>query len=213
MERETIGQVPESELVALAERARDLSARLLRVHEGDHEAVRRACRAVEGALDELATIASDANTPRILGATEPAQTRPYYFPGNLEPRVHVAHPWMTAEPVEGGRVGRVRFELIHEGPPGCVHGGFIAWFFDQAFGQHVVASAIGGPTHRLEVTFRRPTPILRELDYALSTERVEGRKYFANAQLRDGDVVLAEAAALFVEPRNGFAPPSDAPAD
>ena len=74
-----------------------------------------------------------------------------------------------------------------------------------AFGQLVVASEIGGPTHRLEVTYRRPTPLHRELDYEVVTDRVEGRKVFAEAWLRDGETVLAEARALFVEPREGFA--------
>ena len=103
------------------------------------------------------------------------------------------------------RHGRVRFDLIHEGPPGCVHGGHVAWFFDQSFGQIVVDTQIGGPTHHLEVTYRRPTPILRDLDYELVIDRVEGRKIFASAKLRDGDVVVAEASALFVEPKERFA--------
>ena len=99
----------------------------------------------------------------------------------------------------------MRFDLIHEGPPGRAHGGHVAWFFDQAFGQLVVALGIGGPTHCLEVTYHRPTPLHRALDYEIATDRVDGRKVFAKARLRDAEVLIAEAQALFVEPPERFA--------
>ena len=32
--------------------------------------------------------------------------------------------------------GTVHFGVTFEGPPGCVHGGYVAHFFDQVLGQH-----------------------------------------------------------------------------
>lgn len=203
MQTPKIGQEPAEALVALAQSVRDVANTLLRIHDGDHAAVEEARATLDAVTAELGAIASGEAAPRIVDAVERAGTRPYYFPGALAPRVHVAHPWMTGEAMDDGRRGRVRFDLMHEGPPGWAHGGYVAWVFDQAFGQHVVASEIGGPTHHLEVVYRRGTPLHRELDYEVRSDRVEGRKIFASGVLRDGDVVLAEAKALFVEPKAG----------
>jgi acyl-coenzyme A thioesterase PaaI-like protein len=210
MEETRIGQAPDARLVELAESLRSVANRLLRVHQGSHEEVERSRAMLDQVDERLARIASEAEAPRMVEDLDSETTRPYYFPGALAPRVHVAHPWMTAEEEEGGRRGRVRFDLIHEGPPGLAHGGHVAWFFDQAFGQLAVALRFGGPTHRLEVTYRQGTPLHEELDYSLRTTSVEGRKLFAEAELRHGDRLLAEAKALFVAPRSGLE--SSAPA-
>ncbi|MCR9096988.1 MAG: hotdog fold thioesterase [bacterium] len=204
MQTPKIGQAPADDLVDLAQRVRDVANELLRIHEGDHAHVAEARETLDEAVAKLGAIASRHEAPRAVEAVEKEGTRPYYFPGALAPRVHVAHPWMTAEEMPEGRRGRVRFDLIHEGPPGCAHGGHVAWFFDQAFGHHVVAQQIGGPTHRLEVVYRRLTPLQTELDYEIRTDRVDGRKIFADGVLRHGDDVVAEAKALFVAPKAGF---------
>ena len=132
-------------------------------------------------------------------------TRPYYFPGGLD-AIQVAVPHMTATQEADRRYGTVRFELIHEGPPGFVHGGHLAWMFDQAFGQHVVESELGGPTHRLEITYRKPTPMHCDLDYEVRTKRLDGRKLFAEATLRHGDTLHADASAIFVRPKEVLNP-------
>lgn len=203
MERPRIGDLASTPLVELCSSLQRAASALLRV-EGNGDAVEDARRLVEQARSALEQLGHASDVPRVGPTADPATTRPYYFPGALAPRVHVAAPVMTAEQDGERRFGRVRFELIHEGPPGCVHGGFLAWMFDQAFGQHVVERDTGGgPTHRLEVTYRRPTPILTDLAYEVRTERVDGRKLFIEAELRHDDVVTAEARALFVQPRSG----------
>ncbi|MEM9176697.1 MAG: hotdog fold domain-containing protein [Myxococcota bacterium] len=199
-----IGQDPAEELVALADSVRAVANEMLRIHDGDDPRVVEARASLDAIKGRLDAIASRHDSPRAVDAVPSAESRPYYFPGALAPRVHVAHPWMTAEEVPNGRRGRVRFDLIHEGPPGCAHGGHVAWFFDQAFGHHVVAQQIGGPTHRLEVVYKKLTPLQKELDYEILTDRVDGRKIFADGVLRDGDVVVAEAKELFVAPKEGF---------
>jgi acyl-coenzyme A thioesterase PaaI-like protein len=198
-----LGQTPSPSLVELAESVRKLSSEMLRV-EGDHLGIDQARRTLDDVAALLSSISSRADVPRVFSDGDPSITRPYYFPGALAPRVHVAAPWMTAQQEETRRFGQVRFELIHEGPPSCVHGGFVAWMFDQAFGQHVVSRELGGPTHKLEVTYRRPSPILTELDYEVVTERHEGRKLFVSGTLRNGETLVAEASALFVQPKGTF---------
>jgi hypothetical protein len=47
----------------------------------------------------------------------------------------------------------------------------------------------------------RPTPLHRRIDYVAGVDRVEGRKIFVWGRAQLGDVLLAEAQILFVEPR------------
>lgn len=202
--RTLIGQRPGDDLIALADHIRELSSQLLRV---DHEdpSIEEVRRSIEQATERLAAISSTEDAPRFSPASDRDSTRPYYFPGALEPQVHVAMPWMTGTQEADRRYGKVRFDLIHEGPPGYVHGGFVAWMFDQVFGQHVVEGSLEpGPTHRLEVTYRRPTPLLRELRYEVRTDRVDGRKAFVAATLHCEETLTAEASGIFVRPKKQF---------
>ena len=61
--------------------------------------------------------------------------------------------------------GRVVFPLVYEGPPGLVHGGFLAVFFDCVIQHHSCVTGLSGKTRSLAVTFRRPTPVLTELRF------------------------------------------------
>src|SRR5690606_8329210 len=69
---------------------------------------------------------------------------------------------------------RVTFPITYEGPPGCVHGGFVAAAFDEVLG--VVQSLGGNPgmTGTLVVRYRRPTPLYTELVIKGRVERIEG---------------------------------------
>ena len=199
-----IGQEASPDLVALAASARALQTKLLCL-EGPHPDLEWARETLDEISARLAALARpEEAAPRVGPGAEPESTRPYYFPGALEPWVRVAAPPMSAEQEGERRRGRVRFGVIHEGPPGCAHGGFVAWTFDQSFGQHVLeCGEIGGPTHHLAVTYRRPTPLHRDLSLEVRTDRVDGRKLFLAGELHDGDVLIAEATALFVRPKSG----------
>jgi acyl-coenzyme A thioesterase PaaI-like protein len=101
--------------------------------------------------------------------------------------------------VEGGRVlGAVRFGAAYEGPPGCVHGGFIAAAFDEVLGMAQSMGGRPGMTGTLTVRYRRPTPLHAELRFDAGLDRVEGRKNFTSGRLLHGDEVTAEAEAIFV---------------
>lgn len=69
--------------------------------------------------------------------------------------------------------GRVTFPLVFEGPPGLVHGGFLGVFFDCVTQHQSCAAGLAGRTRSLLVSYRRPTPILTELDFDIERTEVE----------------------------------------
>ena len=55
------------------------------------------------------------------------------------------------------------FPVCYEGPPGIVHGGFLAVFFDCVLQQLNCDLGLAGKTAELSLRFRRPTPLLTPL--------------------------------------------------
>lgn len=109
----------------------------------------------------------------------------------------VAPPLRMA--VVGNEVeARVTFGRAYEGPPGHIHGGFVAAAFDEVLGFVQTLSGVSGMTGTLTVRYRRPSPLYRELHLQGRIERIEGRKIFTSGALRDGETLLAEAEAVFV---------------
>lgn len=95
----------------------------------------------------------------------------------------------------GGAHGTVEFPISYEGPPGIVHGGFLAVFFDCVLQEHNCALGLAGKTAQLSVRFRRPTPLLTPLTYRI--ERVvDDRRITAHAELFLDDDLLCEAHML-----------------
>jgi len=133
---------------------------------------------------------------------DPEDGRPYYVRGAL---VGPHHPmYLPAEFESDGEVtrGRVNFDLLWEGPPGCVHGGYVAYFFDCAMGHHNMVRNIPGMTGTLTIRYRRPTPLYTDLDFEVHTEHASGRKILDRGVLRAGGETVAEAEGLFVVPRD-----------
>jgi acyl-coenzyme A thioesterase PaaI-like protein len=86
-----------------------------------------------------------------------------------------------------------------EGPPGYVHGGWVALMFDEALGIANVAGGNAGMTARLTVRYRRPTPLRTPLRLDAWTRAREGRRITTTGTLYAGDTLCAEAEALFVQ--------------
>ncbi|HAP77282.1 MAG TPA: hypothetical protein DCR14_14505 [Acidimicrobiaceae bacterium] len=96
--------------------------------------------------------------------------------------------------------GRVTFGGAYEGPPGCVHGGYIAAAFDEVLGFAQGMSGAPGMTGRLSISYRSPTPLHQALEFRGDVERIDGRKIFTRGELRvaaDGRL-CAEAEGLFI---------------
>lgn len=117
------------------------------------------------------------------------------------PLIGLANPLAPPIRIETGEdlvTGRVTFGAVYEGPPGCVHGGFVAAAFDEVLGTAQTYSGAPGMTARLTVNYRSPTPLHVPLVIEGRFARREGRKIFTEGRILDGDTVTAEAEGLFV---------------
>jgi acyl-coenzyme A thioesterase PaaI-like protein len=107
-------------------------------------------------------------------------------------------PPIAVEVQDGIIVGHATFGIAYEGPPGCVHGGFIAAAFDEVLGLAQSLSGKTGMTGTLTIWYRKPTPLNTELRFEAWVDSVTGRKVFTSARLVAGDLVTAEATGLFI---------------
>ena len=108
--------------------------------------------------------------------------------------------------VRRGSLGRVTYSLAYEGPPGHVHGGFIAAGFDEILGFAQGLSGQSGMTGRLEIRYRSPTPLRTPLVYSRASSRSTVARSPAGAHCTHGDTLCAEATGLFIS----FDPERDA---
>jgi len=97
-----------------------------------------------------------------------------------------------------GIVARGVFGAVYQGPPGYVHGGWVALAFDEALGMANIASGHPGLTGRLTVRYRRPTPLHTAVVLDAQTVSVDGRRIATAGTLRAGGAITAEAEGLFV---------------
>lgn len=98
----------------------------------------------------------------------------------------------------GAVVGAGVFTEQFEGPPGHVHGGFIAGAFDEVLGMSQSLTGRPGMTGKLSITYRSPTPLHSRIVFQGWVEKVDGRKIFTKGTAHHGDVLCAEAEALFL---------------
>jgi acyl-coenzyme A thioesterase PaaI-like protein len=99
--------------------------------------------------------------------------------------------------------GTARFRRFHLGRNGAAHGGTIAQLFDALLG-YTAFTLSGSRAQRtafLHVDYRSIAVIDRELQVDASLDGIEGRKISVSGRVLDGDVVVAEAHALFVKLR------------
>jgi acyl-coenzyme A thioesterase PaaI-like protein len=107
-------------------------------------------------------------------------------------------PPLVADVQDGLVIAHAVFGMAYEGPPGCVHGGFIAAAFDEVLGLAQSLSGKVGMTGTLTVRYRRPTPLNTELRFEAQVDSVSGRKVFTSARLSAGEELTAEATGLFI---------------
>ena len=100
--------------------------------------------------------------------------------------------------------GTVTCGWAYEGPPSCIHGGYVAAIFDQFMGMAQILGKQPGMTGTLSVRYLRPTPLNKEIKLQAWLECVEGRKTVISADMRCDDVVTATCEALFIRPRGGI---------
>ncbi|HVC45798.1 MAG TPA: PaaI family thioesterase [Terracidiphilus sp.] len=88
----------------------------------------------------------------------------------------------------------------YEGPPGYLHGGIIATLLDESMSKAVRARGLVAMTRHMAVDYMRPVRSGSAIRMEGRMVRSEGRKHWAQAEVRDDDGrVLAKAEGLFVE--------------
>ncbi len=93
----------------------------------------------------------------------------------------------------------------YQGPPGCVHGGYLAAMFDNLLGvlPYKMTGRKGSYTGRLTVRYRSLTPLGAELVLTGRVTDARHRLVTTAARCHAGGVLTAEAQALFVRPASG----------
>jgi acyl-coenzyme A thioesterase PaaI-like protein len=120
----------------------------------------------------------------------------------------LAPPMTIAMQPDGTVTATVVFADVYEGPPGHVHGGMLAAAFDDVLGRVQIIDGKVGMTGKLSVSYRRPTPLNRELRFTGRITSVSGRKVLCAAECRvlhEGEwVITAQAEGLFISLPDGF---------
>lgn len=141
-----------------------------------------------------------ANAGQEVAGLSPGDPEWYAF-FDHSPFIGLANPLSPPMELEysGERVlGSVTFGSAYEGPPGCVHGGYVAAVFDELLGSTQSLSGDQGMTAHLDIDYRRPTPLHVPLRMEGWLDRREGRKIYAKASIHADGELTAEASGLFI---------------
>lgn len=147
-------------------------------------------------------LASHPKLTRVMGHSEAANAGNVAAFFDQSPLIGLANP--LAPPITIERSGPVTaaatatFGSAYEGPPGHVHGGFVAAAFDEVLGYVQSLGGNPGMTGRLTIHYRKPTPLNTELRFEAELVREEGRKIFTEARVLAGGELKAEAEGLFI---------------
>ena len=189
-DRWTFGEVPLEEGVAFATAVRDLVSTALALEFPSQE-----LRAVTDVLRDterrLVAEASADPTPRI-GPGATAEQRVYLDHSRDIGDFNPCFPRYELHCADDRGEGSVEFPLLYEGPPGLVHGGFLAVFFDCVMQQLNCDLGLTGKTAALTVRYRRPTPVLTRLVVHARREIVDDRIH-SSAELELDGKALCEA--------------------
>lgn len=122
------------------------------------------------------------------------------------PMIGIANPLAPPLSLQGAEdrvVAEAHFGQAYEGPPGCVHGGYVAAAFDEVLGAAQSLSGAPGMTGTLTVRYERPTPLLTDLRFEGWMVGVERRKIFVEGACYFGDEVTATATGTFISMQAG----------
>jgi acyl-coenzyme A thioesterase PaaI-like protein len=206
----TFGVEPLPQALALAPLVREVTGLALAL-DHDDPAVDRLLADLRAAADALAARVPRDPAPR-LGRDAPADRRPYLDHSRDVGTYNPAFPDYDIA-VDGARAtGTVTFPLAFEGPPGFVHGGVLATFFDCAIQHHNCDVGVAGRTTSLLVEYRRPAPLGVPLAFTIDREAGD-RRITSRARLAQGDETLCTAtiaAAVGDRSRLPYVPPRTA---
>jgi hypothetical protein len=194
------GEVPLAQTVAAAGAIRRLGSLLLSL-EHPHPTVEAMLAQISDWESELSAVVPPDSAPRI-GADDEGSRRVYLDHATDIGAFNPCFPEYRFEHLDGETAsGTVNFPLVYEGPPGLVHGGFLAVFFDCVMQHHNCVAGLSGKTRSLQVTFRRPTPVLTQLRFDIVRCEVHrGITSTARLLLDDEVLCVGEANTLALAP-------------
>ncbi|WP_123024041.1 PaaI family thioesterase [Mycolicibacterium stellerae] len=194
------GERPLAQTVAAAGALRRLAGQLLSL-EQPHPTVEAMIEQVAQWEAELAHAVPPDPTPRI--GDDGADTQRVYLSHAFDiGAFNPCFPEYEFDRIDAEAAqGRVAFPVVYEGPPGLVHGGFLAVFFDCVIQHQNCATELSGKTRSLSVKFRRPTPILTDLRFDVTrTQEDRGVTSTARLLLDDEVLCIGEATTLALSP-------------
>jgi acyl-coenzyme A thioesterase PaaI-like protein len=168
-------------------------------------ALRRALKALyhvqpEHDSDLIATLSEQLETEitaaGTMGLGQPTESRNTRSPmsGSMNP---VAPP-VTYQYSNNAIRGEVTFHEGYQGPPACVHGGFVAALLDDGLGRTRHLTGRNCVTGSLNITYKRPTPINAGLVIEARIEEIFERKFRVTGEISHEGQVTASAEAMFV---------------
>jgi len=159
-------------------------------------------RAAEGLERYAEALQAHPRLLKVMGHSEAANAGHVGAFFDQSPMIGLANPLAPPITIEktGDRTaaGHVLFGSAYEGPPGSVHGGFVAAAFDEVLGFVQSLSGNPGMTGTLTVKYRRPTPLHTDLVIETEWVRSEGRKVVCQGRILAGDTLTAEAEGIFI---------------
>lgn len=113
-------------------------------------------------------------------------------------RSHPCAPQLSWQEESNGINGTVVFGQAFEGPPGHVHGGWVAGIMDHIMGMTHVRTGNPGMTGGLSVKYRRPTPLNTPITIRAVARALDERRTEVTAEMVYADTTTATAEAIFV---------------
>ena len=170
---------------------------------GSEEAVRAAIKQAQILRTQMAAMQGRKPIPRY-GAPVNGDINPVLpfspISGQYNP---LAIPLHYETDVDGDGNARLvatcTFGAAYEGPPGCVHGGFVSAVYDEILAMATILCDQGGPTARLSIQYHAPTPLMEELRFIAKPSETRGRIVKTIAECWQGDTKVTSAEGTFVE--------------
>lgn len=190
--------------LAVAERLRAVADRLASVPPDEVATLDAAARrldAVAADLGETAATTSFARTWAVGADGGPVPRHP------LGTGACGVFPPFTWEERPGGLAAEVCFGPAFEGPPGTVHGGFVAAAFDIVVSAAATAGLGHAVTRTLALRYLRPSPLDEALRFEVEVGERAGRLAEVRAKLRvvaDGRLTAKATAQFASVPRARF---------
>ena len=113
-------------------------------------------------------------------------------------RSHPCSPELRWQEASNRITGTVKFSQAFEGPPGHVHGGWVAGVLDHLMGMTHVRTGHPGMTGGLSVRYLKPTPLNQRIGVSAQATELDDKRTEVKAEMRFGETTTAKAEAIFV---------------